>query len=111
MDLFADILKHLNQCARTYIEETHVDGASMLTSGKIEYILSHPNSWEGAQQTLMRRAAVQAGLIVDTPEGHSRISFITEGEACLNFCIDKGLMNESIKVKFYTLIWILSIPR
>ncbi len=101
VDLFADFLRYLNQCARTYIEETHVDGASMLTSGKLEYILSHPNSWEGAQQTLMRRAAVLAGLITDTAADQARISFVTEGEACLNFCIDKGLMNESIKVKSF----------
>ncbi|KAF9449853.1 hypothetical protein P691DRAFT_790221 [Macrolepiota fuliginosa MF-IS2] len=97
VDVFADFLNYMNQCARSYIAETHVDGAGLLASGRVEFILTHPNSWEGAQQALMRRAAVQAGLIVDTATDQARISFVTEGEASLNFCIDKGLMNESIK--------------
>lgn len=98
VDAFADFLKYMNQCARLYIEETHVDGVSLLASGKVEYILTHPNSWEGAQQTLMRKAAVQAGLIAENPRDQARISFVTEGEASLKFCIDKGLMNGSIRV-------------
>ncbi|KAF9449855.1 hypothetical protein P691DRAFT_727192 [Macrolepiota fuliginosa MF-IS2] len=97
VDVFADFLNYMNQCARSYIAETHVGGAGLLASGKVEFILTHPNSWEGAQQTLMRRAAVQAGLIVDTATDQARVSFVSEGEASLNFCIDKGLMNESIR--------------
>ncbi|KAF9449856.1 hypothetical protein P691DRAFT_758690 [Macrolepiota fuliginosa MF-IS2] len=98
VDVLADFLVYMKQCARTYIVETHpVDGANFWRSGKEEYILSHPNAWEGAQQTLIRRAAVQAGLISDTPADHARINFITEGEASLNFCIERGLMNDSIR--------------
>ncbi|KAF9442562.1 hypothetical protein P691DRAFT_810428 [Macrolepiota fuliginosa MF-IS2] len=97
VDVFADFLNYMNECARSYIAETHLDGASLLASGRVEFILTHPNSWEGAQQTLMRRAAVQAGLIVDTATDQARVSFVTEGEASLNFCIDKGMMNESIR--------------
>lgn len=99
VDVFADFLRYMKGCAKTYIEETHpVDGLDFWRSGKEEYILSHPNAWEGAQQTLMRRAAVQAGLVPDTPEGQARISFITEGEASLNFCVDRGLTNDPIRV-------------
>ncbi|KAF5354269.1 hypothetical protein D9756_006964 [Leucocoprinus leucothites] len=97
VDVLADYLRYLNQCARIYIEETHIDGASLLTSGRVEFILSHPNSWEGAQQSLMRSAAIQAGLITDAPNDRDRISFISEGEASLNFCIDKDLINNSIR--------------
>ncbi|KXN81408.1 Heat shock 70 kDa protein 12B [Leucoagaricus sp. SymC.cos] len=97
VDVFADFLKYLNNCARSYIEETHVDGSSLLASGKVEFILSHPNAWEGAQQTLMRNAAVQAGLISNAPSDRNRVSFVSEGEASLNLCIDKDLTNESIR--------------
>lgn len=96
VDVFADFLSYLNRCARSYIEETHVDGASLLASGKVEFILSHPNAWEGAQQTLMRNAAIQAGLISGSPNDRDRVHFISEGEASLNFCIDKNLTNEAI---------------
>lgn len=97
-----DLLRYLNHCARSYIEERHNEGTSVLSSGRVHYILSHPNAWEGAQQTLMRQAAVRAGLITDAPEDREQIDFATEGEASLNFCIDHGLMNQSIQV------WLLS---
>ncbi|KAJ3568178.1 hypothetical protein NP233_g5879 [Leucocoprinus birnbaumii] len=70
-------------------------GTSIWEGREIHYILSHPNGWGGTQQAAMRLAAERAGLI--TPGGRNKISFITEGEASLNHCIEKGLMNESIK--------------
>ncbi len=54
----------------------------------IEFILSHPNGWEGKQQSEMRRAAINAGL-VNANEALERISFVTEGEASLHFCLNK----------------------
>jgi hypothetical protein len=98
VDVFSDFLRYLDTCFKQYIEETHAAGARLITSSKINYILSHPNGWEGAQQSLMRQAAVQAGLVSSSLEDQENISFITEGEASLNFCIEKGLMNDSISV-------------
>ena len=64
----------------------------------IDFVLSHPNGWEGAQQSKMRQAAVLAKLIPDKPEGHSRLSFVTEGEASLHYCIRNGLPGGAMKV-------------
>ena len=47
---------------------------------------------------MMRKAAVMAGLIPDTEDGHSQLSFVTEGEASLHCCIQSGLTNEAIQV-------------
>ena len=58
---------------------------------EIDFVLSHPNGWEGAQQAEMRRAAVLAKLIPDTTAGHARLSFVTEGEASLHFAALNGL--------------------
>ena len=68
---------------------------------RTDFVLTHPNGWEGAQQSMMRTAAVQAGLIPDNQDGHSHLSFVTEGEASLHFCIQSGLTNDAIKVVFY----------
>ena len=68
---------------------------------RTDFVLTHPNGWEGAQQSMMRTAAVQAGLIPDNQEGHSHLSFVTEGEASLHFCIQSGLTNDAIKVVFF----------
>ena len=46
---------------------------------------------------MMRTAAVQAGLIPDNEDGHSHLSFVTEGEASLHFCIRSGLTNDTRK--------------
>ncbi|KAJ3815434.1 hypothetical protein F5876DRAFT_85802 [Lentinula aff. lateritia] len=98
IDVFADFLRYLFLCCRTFIEETLLpDGKSFWESVKdrIVFVLSHPNGWEGRQQSSMRRAVVLAGLAPDSPEGQNRILFVTEGEASLHFCINNGLTVQS----------------
>ncbi|KDR69801.1 hypothetical protein GALMADRAFT_145198 [Galerina marginata CBS 339.88] len=99
IDIFADFLRYLHQCARTYIEETHAGGVELWKNleSRTDFVLTHPNGWEGGQQSLMRKAAVKAGLVPDTEGGHQRLSFVTEGEASLHFCIQSGLTNEAVK--------------
>lgn len=102
VDVFSDFLRYLHKCARSYIEETHSNGLSLWKSleTRTEFVLTHPNGWEGGQQALMRKAALMAGLISDTDDGRSRLSFVTEGEASLHFCIRNGLVTEAIEVCF-----------
>ena len=102
VDVIADFLSYLFECAQTYIVETHPNGNSLWTSigDRIDVFLSHPNGWEGIQQSQLRRAAVIAGLIPDTPAGHARVSFVTEGEASLHYCIDSGLADHFIEVRW-----------
>jgi hypothetical protein len=52
----------------------------------IEFVLTHPNGWEGPQQQQIRRAVELAGL-VSSQEGQSRVHLLTEGEASLHFCV------------------------
>ncbi|KAK0476522.1 hypothetical protein EDD18DRAFT_1215707 [Armillaria luteobubalina] len=74
-----DFYAYLVDCTLTFIQESHQNGTDLLSSvqDRIEFILSHPNGWEGVQQKKLRRAA--------------KIHFVTEGEASLHFCIDHGL--------------------
>ena len=91
---------YLFQCTKTYIQETHASGRDMWTSfeNNIDFVLSHPNGWEGPQQTQIRRAAVLAGLVPDSPGGQARIQLVTEGEASLHFCLSAEKMAGSFKV-------------
>ena len=102
VDILADFLGYMYKCARTYIEESHANGPDLWTSveSEIQFILTHPNGWEGIQQTQMRQAAIKAGLVPDTSAGRSRIAFVTEGEASLHFAIKHGLPVEATKVSF-----------
>ena len=93
-------------CARTYIEESHANGTDLWTSVEagIQFILTHPNGWEGFQQTQIREACIKAGLVPDTTVGRSRIAFVTEGEASLHFAIKHGLPVQATTVSFSDLL-------
>ena len=100
VEVFADFLAYLFDCAASYITDTHPNGVDLWASvkGDIDFVLSHPNGWEGTQQSQMRRSAILAGLIPDTTAGNARLSFVTEGEASLHFAIQNGLPSGAMKV-------------
>ena len=100
VEVIADFLRYLLKCASSYIQDTHANGPDLWNSVKahIDFVLSHPNGWEGTQQSEMRRAAVLAGLVPDNTSGHSRLTFVTEGEASLHFCVHNGLPAGAMKV-------------
>ena len=99
-EVFGDFLRYLLECASSYIQNNHVNGADLWNSIKshIDFVLSHPNGWEGTQQSEMRRAAVLAGLVPDNASSHTRLSFVTEGEASLHFSVQNGLLDGAMKV-------------
>ncbi len=100
VEVFADFLVYLFDCAASYITDTHPNGVDLWASvkGDIDFVLWHPNGWEGTQQSQMRRAAILAGPIPDTTTGDARLSFVTEGEASLHFTIQNGLPSGAMKV-------------
>ena len=100
VQVFGDFLAYLLDCTKKYIADTHHNGEDLWASvqGQIDFVLSHPNGWEGAQQSKMRQAAVHAGLVPDTPAGHARVHFVTEGEASVLYCLDNGLASDAIQV-------------
>ncbi|KAJ7053499.1 hypothetical protein C8F01DRAFT_1166596 [Mycena amicta] len=99
LDVFADFLRYLYNCAETYIVDNSANGGALWITleDTIEFVLTHPNGWEGEQQWKMRQAAVIAGLIPNTANGQKRIHFVTEGEASLHFCIMNGLATDPLK--------------
>ena len=86
-------MKYLFDCARNYIVESHASGASMWISleDQIEFVLTHPNGWEGPQQQHIRRAAEFAGLVPGGEKGQSQLHLLTEGEASLHYCMSTVL--------------------
>ncbi|KAL7278333.1 hypothetical protein ACG7TL_008309 [Trametes sanguinea] len=99
VDVLADFLAYLFQCALTFIFEAHDNGRSIWNScqDRTEFILSHPNGWGGLQQGLLRDAAVAARLIPDGAVGRERVHFVTEGEASLHFCMRNGITDEVLQ--------------
>ena len=103
VQVFSDFLKYLLECSSRYIQESEVNGVNLWASVQkdIDFVLSHPNGWDGKEQEKLRSAAVLGGLIPDTPDGHARISFVSEGEASLHFVIQRGELSANLKVPIY----------
>ncbi|KAF9523382.1 hypothetical protein CPB83DRAFT_799420 [Crepidotus variabilis] len=103
VDIFADFLSYLFSCAREYIKDSHPTGqavwSSSIRTNGIDFVISHPNGWEGKEQAQMRKAVVKAKLVPDTDDGHSRVSFVTEGEASLHFAIESGILAENVQAE------------
>jgi len=82
VQVLSDFLRYLVECAQEYITQSLPGGQALWDSLKdtMTYVLTHPNGWLGRQQTLIREAAVIAGLVSDSFEDFTRIEFVTEGE-------------------------------
>ena len=92
MEVFGDFLAYLMTCAEVFIKDTHATVAQSWKAMRqtATFVIGHPNGWEGAQQAKIRSSAIYAGLVPDTPEGRSRVLFVTEGEASLHYCLRGG---------------------
>lgn len=106
VEIMADFLAYIFKCTKDFISETNPTGRQILEMPSlklfgppIDFVLSHPNGWTGPQQNNMRRAAVLAKLIPDGDQGASRLQFVTEGEASLQFCVSTGLGDNVITVR------------
>ncbi|EPT00724.1 hypothetical protein FOMPIDRAFT_1122140 [Fomitopsis schrenkii] len=105
VEILADYLRYVFRCATNFISETNPIGRQILNSGiPIDFVLSHPNGWSGLQQSNMRRAAILAQLVSDDDDGISRLQFVTEGEASLQFCIATGLGDDVIQANNHVMI-------
>ncbi|PPQ99006.1 hypothetical protein CVT24_003488 [Panaeolus cyanescens] len=93
VEVFGDFLRYIYACAQSYIIQSHPGGSSLwdILGDDIEFILTHPNGYEGVQQEMMRKAAILGGLVGTPEDAQEKIKFVTEGEASLHYCIQCGL--------------------
>ena len=99
-EVFGDYLAYLVSCVKSSLPDNHPtlrDTVPELLDSATS-IIAHPNGWEGVHQTKLRNAAIYTELIPATPEGRSRVMFVSEGEASLHFCIHDGIVGRSMQV-------------
>ena len=101
VDIFADFMRYLFESTKTLFKTSEPNGEIRWNSvsNSVELVLTHPNGWGGPQQTQLRTAAIKAGIVPDTPAGHSRVHFVTEGEASFNFCVTHTQVGKDLKVR------------
>ena len=107
VDLFADFILYLFNSTIAHIKEVEPTGEVLWENfgPTVEFVLTHPNGWEGRQQEVMRKAVVQAGVF-DKEEALSRVSFVTEGEASFNYCVTNTKSGELLQVSTLRRIYI-----
>ena len=101
-DLFADFILYLFNSTVAHIKEVEPTGEVLWGNfgSTVEFVLTHPNGWEGRQQEVMRKAVVQAGVF-SKEEALSRVSFVTEGEASFNYCVTNTKSGELLEVSAF----------
>ena len=101
IDVFADFMRYLFGATKTLFKTSEPNGELRWESisNSIELVLTHPNGWGGPQQTQLRTAAVRAGIVPDTPAGHCKVHFVSEGEASFNFCATQTQVGKDLKVR------------
>ena len=106
-DIFADFMGYLFESTKELFKNSVPNGDVRWdsVSNDIELVLTHPNGWGGPQQTRLRTAAIKAGIVPDTPAGHSSVHFLTEGEASFNFCASHTEAVQDLKVRYHAIIW------
>ncbi|EEB97860.1 hypothetical protein MPER_02730, partial [Moniliophthora perniciosa FA553] len=88
LEIFTDFIRYIYSCAKTHLSELWGGCISWDSiEDAIEIVLTHPNNWEGTVQQRLRQAVIRAGVLPDNLDGHSRIHLLTEGEACLHYCV------------------------
>jgi hypothetical protein len=100
-DIFADVIRYLFDSAKAFIQEREPMGKELWESlgSNIDLVLSHPNGWEDRQQDFLRKSVVQASVFTKE-EALYRVSFVTEGEASFNFCMNTTKSSEFLEVEF-----------
>ena len=103
VDVFSDFMRYLFDSTKALFISSDQNGQHRWNSvsSNIELVLTHPNGWGGPQQSQLRTAAVRANIVPDTPGGHSRVHFVTEGEASFNFCATHTQSGGNLKVWRY----------
>ncbi|KAI6029300.1 hypothetical protein BKA83DRAFT_4216861 [Pisolithus microcarpus] len=94
VEVLGDFMRYLFKCAKVFITEAHAPILWESLERGIEFILTHPNGWEGPQQQQIRKAAELAELVVGE-QGQQRIHLLTEGEASLHFCVTNVLASDA----------------
>lgn len=92
-EVFGDYFAYLSSAVHSFVRSAHPTLPHEKLFSTATYIIAHPNGWEGAQQSKLRRAAICGSLVPDSPEGRARVVFVSEGESSLHFCMKGGYVD------------------
>ncbi|KAG9085842.1 hypothetical protein FRC06_003426 [Ceratobasidium sp. 370] len=95
--VYADYFRYLFQHTRTYFQDHTFLGQDAWRSlyPTMDIIIAHPNGWGTPEQGVLRGAAVEAGWSTRR-RSEQQISFVSEAEASVQFCLDSSQTSSSL---------------
>ncbi|CAE6336881.1 unnamed protein product [Rhizoctonia solani] len=93
--VYTDFLGYLLRHTRTFFEEHVIDGEDIWEkcASNMLIVLAHPNGWATREQNFMRQALMDVG-----PEYKNyQVTFVTEGEASVHFCMFHSNMESALE--------------
>ena len=83
--VYADITAYLMEITQRFFEEKTPNGARIWSRlrNMMVITLSTPNGWDMREQNILRKAAIQAGLVTDK-NAADLVQFVTEAEASVH---------------------------
>ncbi|KAG8762537.1 hypothetical protein FRC11_009011, partial [Ceratobasidium sp. 423] len=102
--IYSDYLGYLLKHTQTYFEDRIIGGKLAWQQYKptMEVILTHPNGWGLREQSFLRMAAVDAGL-VSLSKASTNVRFVTEAEASVHFCIYHTNLENGLQVRRFSI--------
>jgi hypothetical protein len=107
--IYADLLGYILRHTQVYFEdkEFEMEGGMQIwrklqNQNRIHYVICHPNGWGTQEQTLLRQAAVRAGLVPIPALASEIIQFVTEAEASVHFVMLHADLQSRLQVSAYT---------
>ncbi|PWN39971.1 hypothetical protein IE81DRAFT_325981 [Ceraceosorus guamensis] len=84
--VLADFLHYMVRCVGEHIKTRHANAMELMCelAQSTSYVITIPNGWEAAQQAILRRCCVDAGLVA--AESAEAVKFVSEAEASIHFC-------------------------
>ncbi len=86
--VYSDFLGYLMKNTQSSFEQSIPNGAAVWSRLRetMVVILTTPNGWDFSQQSVLRQAAIRAGLVAEG-NAHELLDFITEGEASVHYAL------------------------
>jgi len=86
--VYADMMAYLMEITRRFYEETTPNGARIWSRLRdtMVIVLSTPNGWDMREQNILRKVAIQAGLVTEK-NAADLVQFVTEAEASVHITL------------------------
>ncbi|KAF8603201.1 hypothetical protein BDV93DRAFT_493856 [Ceratobasidium sp. AG-I] len=93
--IYTDFLDYLLQHTQSYFEDHVIDGSKIWRElgPNMVVVLAHPNGWAIREQNFLREAMRNVKWSYG---GSCHISFVTEGEASVHFCMSHSNMDSAL---------------